>query len=189
MKRLTKNIVLVALFCFLGYVAFKKNVCGLFSKNITIVDYDKNIDREDSIRIFYDNWYWMAIGFDRSNYSFEYRIDNFLTSEDIKTAKPMIVKVARIKGKTAGLVAYFTPEPGVGQVLLLCTDKQYRRRGIGKVLLQVAMEELIKSNHKILYLVTRQDNVQAQALYKQLGFVLSENQEDDKTAHFVYHVS
>lgn len=59
------------------------------------------------------------------------------------------------------------------ELLSLAVDKDYRRRGIGKALLQASVMQWQASNVAHAFLEVREHNSPAQTLYAQCGFQLS----------------
>lgn len=54
---------------------------------------------------------------------------------------------------------------------MLSVAKDYRRRGIGRKLVEIAVEEMAKRGAKQIMLETEHDNQTSLALYDKLGFL------------------
>lgn len=54
---------------------------------------------------------------------------------------------------------------------MLSVAKDYRRRGIGRKLVEIAVEEMAKKGAKQVMLETEHDNQTSLALYDKLGFL------------------
>lgn len=54
---------------------------------------------------------------------------------------------------------------------MLSVAKDYRRRGIGRKLVEIAVEEMAKRGAKQVMLETEHDNQTSLALYDKLGFL------------------
>ncbi len=59
------------------------------------------------------------------------------------------------------------------QLNKIAVKKEYRRKGIGKSLIDFIMREGIKKNHKIIYIEVREKDHGARSFYKELGFIES----------------
>lgn len=178
MKLISKIIIFLASFLIIVLTTY------YLKPLYKIEEYNEKIDRQAVIDIFYDNWYWMVTDeIKRETYPFIENLDKKMFS-----GHPVTIKVARVKGKTAGVLMWHpTDHKDIAQVLFLIVDKNYRRLGIAKGLLLNAMKEIEKNGYKKIYLLTRQDNMRSQNLYKSTGFIFLEDHEDG-TSHFIYNL-
>jgi ribosomal protein S18 acetylase RimI-like enzyme len=81
------------------------------------------------------------------------------------------IKVLREDNKVAGFAAYYMEPVKQGRLLFMAVGHKFRGKGYGKILTQHAMKELFKMGADHLALWTRVDNLPAQKIYKELGFV------------------
>ncbi len=83
--------------------------------------------------------------------------DTFLVAEFLK----------RVVGYVIAVVEY----GDVGHILSIAVKKEFRRRGIGSLLLEEILKRLKRKNCKSVYLEVRVSNIPAISLYKKYGFI------------------
>ena len=93
------------------------------------------------------------------------------------------VKVLREDEKFIGFVAYYKKTFREGFLLFVAIKPEFRGKRYAQTLVQYAVDELRRLGAARVSLVTRTDNVRAQALYNRLGF--TETQRDEG---FVYYI-
>ncbi|WP_297000869.1 ribosomal protein S18-alanine N-acetyltransferase [uncultured Dialister sp.] len=77
--------------------------------------------------------------------------------------------IALVDGKTAGYGCYwFIMDEG--QLLNIGVRPEYRKKGIGALLLEAGLEEAVKRRMSSLFLEVRVSNEEARRLYKKYGF-------------------
>ena len=78
--------------------------------------------------------------------------------------------LARVRGENAGCVALRPMEGGAGEIKRLYVRPDFRRRGLGKRLVQVALKEARRMVCRLLRLDTFREMRAAIALYAGFGF-------------------
>jgi ribosomal protein S18 acetylase RimI-like enzyme len=136
---------------------------------VAISQYESARDRDDVLRIFKANWYWLTTAAP-SEYSAEFRFDTLQSSKDPSIARPLIVDVARDDKGVLGFTGYYLKNATTGTVLYLAVDNNNRRKGVGRQLFGHALKELEAKGVKVIELITRPNNNCAQQLYKSFGF-------------------
>lgn len=165
MKAIKSSIFLLLIF--IGYFAFK------FinkKKDIIKIDFfDRKLHAEGIEKIFLDCKYWVV--YDIPNYSIEERMFSQKVNIDFEKNifADLSIKVATYKNRVVGFVTYYVHNE-VGTIQIIAVDKNSRRMGIGKKLMEEAINDLMKKNIKIIHLITRKDDISAQCLYKKMGF-------------------
>ncbi len=102
--------------------------------------------------------------------------------------------VADIGSKIVGYIVTMDVDDVTGKIISFAVRKEFRGKGIGKMLLKSAIERLKTRGKKKITLEVRVSNVQAQALYEKFGFKITEvipsYYSDGEDAYFmVLHVS
>jgi ribosomal-protein-alanine N-acetyltransferase len=97
----------------------------------------------------------------------------------------------RINGKLVGYLICTMRWGGVGHVLSIAVDPEYRRRGVGRTLILRALERLRKEGATSVRLEARKSNLGARAFYSVLGFKeereLPHYYEDGETAVLMWY--
>ncbi len=78
--------------------------------------------------------------------------------------------VADTGTRIAGYIVTMDVDRVTGKIISFAVRKEYRRMGIGKLLLRSAIERLKSRGKKKITLEVRVSNVYAQSLYKKFGF-------------------
>ncbi len=78
--------------------------------------------------------------------------------------------VAEEGGAIAGFLIAGREPGGVGHFITVDVAAEWRRRGVGRMLMDAAEKWARRQGLKMLYLETAEDNVAAQAFYEALGY-------------------
>jgi ribosomal-protein-alanine N-acetyltransferase len=78
--------------------------------------------------------------------------------------------VADVGNRIAGYIVTMNVDKTTGKIISFAVRKEYRRAGIGSMLLKRAVERLKARGKKKIILEVRVSNIQAQNLYKKFGF-------------------
>jgi len=78
--------------------------------------------------------------------------------------------VADFAGKVVGYILGYVKSNKSGSIKTLAVDSNYRRRGIGKELVNFIIQRLKEKSVKEVFLHTRTKNRTASSFYKRLGF-------------------
>jgi streptothricin acetyltransferase len=97
----------------------------------------------------------------------EMDVDSFVNNPD------KIIFLAYSDGKLAGQIDLIKWWNGYAYVNAFAVNQEYRRHGVGKALLQEAVEWARKNQFPGVMLETQNNNMAACALYKKCGFELS----------------
>ncbi|RLG67603.1 MAG: ribosomal-protein-alanine N-acetyltransferase [Methanobacteriota archaeon] len=90
--------------------------------------------------------------------------------EEIYMTHPNSFLVAELDGVIVGYVIAVLRTPSVGHILSVAVAPPYRRRGIGRMLVEAAVEDLWKRGASKVQLEVRVSNRPARSLYRSLGF-------------------
>lgn len=121
-------------------------------------------DREGIMEIF-DDVSTRKMLYGRGNYRAAY---NHFSQELKKPADTW--RVLRINDNPVGFTTFYMEKPRVGHITLLAVNKNHRRKGFGRLLMNEAIRRLKKWGAKIITIYTSYDNLKAQQLYQSLGF-------------------
>ncbi|RLG77317.1 MAG: ribosomal-protein-alanine N-acetyltransferase [Thermoprotei archaeon] len=84
---------------------------------------------------------------------------------------PELFLVAELGNEVVGYVSAVVKRGDVGHIVSICVDPQYRRRGVGKRLMQEVERVLVELfGVKSIRLEVRVSNIPAINLYKSLGY-------------------
>jgi ribosomal protein S18 acetylase RimI-like enzyme len=138
-------------------------------------------DTQEMMDIFHKDWYWLLASEESSPaFMLKYR------TYDANPAHfgSMHIKVLREGDRLAAFTTYYMETKTQGRLLFLAVGRDFRGKGYGKMLAQVAMEELFKMGADHIALWTRVSNLPAQRIYRDLGF--KEMFEDNGYLFFEY---
>ncbi|TDA31980.1 MAG: ribosomal-protein-alanine N-acetyltransferase [Hadesarchaea archaeon] len=97
----------------------------------------------------------------------------------------------KMDGKLVGYLICTMRWGGIGHILSIAVDPEYRRRGVGRALIQRALERLRKEGATAVRLEARKSNLGARAFYSVLGFKeereLPHYYEDGETAVLMWY--
>lgn len=140
-----------------------------------IRSYDEEKDFAPLVSIINDNLFWLS---ERPDFAPEQflilRAPNFDPARKGQT----IIDVMQADGASAGFVAYYKKSPTHGYIWIFAVDKNFRRRGFGEKLLNHALSALKKQGAQYVTLTTRLAKTPAMELYKKVGFVEQDREED-----------
>jgi ribosomal protein S18 acetylase RimI-like enzyme len=132
-----------------------------------IVLFDEARDTREVIQLFEADRYWLT---STPGYSVENMLKFKSPDGDAHAGGKLRIKVLREHGKLIGFTAYYMLRLGVGKVLFVGVNKEYRGKRYGEQLLAHAVKELQKMGAQVVQLTTRTDNVPGQKLYRRFGF-------------------
>ena len=138
-------------------------------------------DTKEIMDIFHKDWYWLLASEESS--------PAFMLKHRTYDANPahfgsMHIKVLREDDKVAAFTTYYMETKTQGRLLFLAVGRDFRGRGYGKTLAQVAMQELFNMGADHIALWTRVSNLPAQRIYRELGF--KEMFEDNGYLYFEF---
>lgn len=132
-----------------------------------IYEFNEERDTQDILKLFDNNWYWLLSSPD---YSPAFMLKKRAPNTDPLYIGKMHLKVLRENDKFVGFTGYYFLSATVGKVLFLAVDEQFRGKRYGEKLLRYAIDDLKRMGALKVKLVTRVDNISAQALYRRVGF-------------------
>ncbi len=152
-----------------------------------IYEFNYDRDRQPILDIFNQNWYWLISSDDYSpEFMMKYHAPNHY---DPAYVGKLQIKVLREKIQNEdtfiGFVAYYLKKPTEGQLLFLAVRPEFRGKRYGEQLINYALADLKKRGAKVVKLVTRTTNENAQKLYTRVGF--KETSREDGYVYFEYH--
>lgn len=138
--------------------------------SMEIKKYDALRDRQAIVNILDQHAAWLRY---EATGSKNGTTESYLENPTYKT------DILQVDDQTVGFVNYriydfscFTFKfKKIGYIHLIGIDKKYQKRGLGKKLLQYAMQELKSHNASKIMLTTKKNNKTACALYEKEGFV------------------
>ena len=140
------------------------------SLNIVGFNCDQDADAVDALIHKGDNMYWMIAG--NPDYSVKFMLEYQTTSQQEKR-HDLILKSAFFDDQLVGFLAYYPKSQHVWRLLFLIVDQNVRKQGFAKKLLNFAVQDMVKRGAFQISLFTRNNNLKAQALYKNYGFKLT----------------
>jgi ribosomal protein S18 acetylase RimI-like enzyme len=171
MAKIFKRIALVVLLTLVGggisyYLTHQKSTPSAIEQG-PIVDYNEVRDRADILKIFVEEKHWLLS-------SDDYDAD-FMLKYKAPNENPLYFGKAHIKsylenGQFAGFSVYYKKTPNEGTILFIAVKPEFRNRGIAKKLTQAAIDDLKRLGSSRVTILTRTQNVRAQAVYTKLGF-------------------
>lgn len=145
-----------------------------------IYEYIYDRDAADIKDLMTLDWYWLISSPD---YQVDFMLKNRAPNhKDPRYFGKMNIKVLRINDAFAGFVTYYKKSAYEGSVLFLAVRPEFRGKRYAQMLLDYAVEQLKQQGALYVRLVTRTNNLKAQAVYKRDGF--DELGRDDE---FVYY--
>lgn len=157
-----------ALLCAIGLV-----IAGLWywqRSEGPIYDFDYKRDSQEILKIFERDRYWLTTSENFSpEFMMKYRAPN---PHEIQYLGRLHIKVWREKDQFVGFTAFYMKEPGLGWLLFLDINPDFRGKdkGYAEKLLKYVLGELKNLGAESVRLYTRIDNLRAQGLYRRVGF-------------------
>lgn len=175
----TRNKILVTVLTALSisglsyyYISYKKSaVIQQASAQSGFFDYDEARDKKDILAMFVTERYWLLSSDD---YDPEFMLDYKAPSKNPTYVGKLHIKVLRENGKFVGFTTFYKTTVTEGQILFVAVNEAFRGKGNAKKLTQYAFDSLVRMGVKRVWLLTRSQNVRAQAVYKKLGFEVFE---------------
>lgn len=135
----------------------------------SIVPYQEAQHKGFIKRQFKENWYWLIS-------SPDYDVDHMLDTGTPHTYEPQYagkLKTVVLQDETgtpAGFGSYYMRAPGVGDILFIEVDQNFRGKRYAGKIVEHALDDLKKMGAKVVKMATRTDNLKAQKVYERLGF-------------------
>ena len=144
-----------------------------------VYEYDKSRDKSLILNSFDKDWYWLVAG-DRAKsiFSPEVMLDTNSPNRKPIYKNKQNIKTLLINNKPVGFICYYKKSFYEGFIHILSIFPQYRGNGYSEKLVKYAMKDLFKKGVLYISLVTRTNNNASVGLYKKLGFIV-DNQDDD----------
>ncbi len=178
-KRSQKNKILIlgSLFATLLTGFF----CYYYFKPTALIDFNNSQEQVTFLqKLFKDNMYLLVS--EDSDFSLDFMLKNKVSRAYEPTMPLHTMKLYQDPhGRLAGFTTYYHPymhQRGHALILFLVVDKEFRKKGYGKKMLEYVLKELKKEGCTSAELAVRVENLEAQKLYKKLGFY--EYWRDDK---------
>ena len=108
-----------------------------------------------------------VIAIERASFAYPWSSRFFLQEFQVECARSILVE---IDGKIIGYVLFWLLPEGV-DIHNLAVRSEYRRRGIGRTLIQQVILEALRRSSVRVTLEVRKSNLAAQKLYESAGFV------------------
>lgn len=180
-KNLKKNILKLILFILILLIFIFFSKLYKSKKNnisIKIIEYNTIEDKNDLLKIFDDNFYWLICGMERKDYNFEQTFIKKIYKTD-NEEKELKILVAKENNKVYGFVTYYFYNDEIGRIHLLAVDKEKRGINLGEKLIRNGIEDMFKNeNIKKIFIMVRKENTKAKNLYNKVGFYEIKNDDD-----------
>lgn len=163
--RLVVVAIMMASFILFGYSWFMQ-------KQELVVEYSASRHKNDLLKIFDQNIFWLAADPDAvsAHKEFERQLDTASSTDSVAHTGNLTTMVCCDKGVVKGFVSYYKLSPTKAKILYVAVHDDYRRQGLAAKLLQNAVDTLEAQGIKQIELLTRVVNTRAQGLYRKLGF-------------------
>lgn len=137
--------------------------------------YDDNKDFHAIVKLVNDNKYWIS---ERPDFSPEKMLISRAPSNEPEKKGLVNIDVVEVEDQTGGFIAYYKKSNEHGFIWLLAVNKDFRGQGLGEQLAAHALIKFKKQGVRYVTLATRLINKPALALYKKLGFVEKNRDEE-----------
>jgi ribosomal protein S18 acetylase RimI-like enzyme len=152
-----------------------------YTPSAHIYDYDKQRDSAFIKDLFEKDKYWL----DASEvFPIDYVLEHLVQPGDPLGIGQETIKVLCKKDTPIGFIIYYKKNAEKGVIHLVAVKSDERGQGYGFQLVEQAKSDLISQGVKKITLVTRTNNLSAQATYKKAGF--KETSRDENFVHFAY---
>ncbi len=135
--------------------------------NDKVLVFDDKRDTQAILNIFKDDWYWLVSSDD---YSPEFMLKNRAPNKDPRYFGKLNIRVLYDQDNFVGFICYYMKNFFIGQILFIDVKKEFRGKGFAQHLMKYAIADLKKQGATMITLVTRTSNLDAQRVYKKLGF-------------------
>lgn len=152
---------------------------------LPIYEFNPATDMQPVLAIFNKDFDWLTANKDSSP---AFMFKNRTYDNNPIHFGALKIKVLREGDKIAGFTSYYMEPHQQGRILFVAVGHEFRGKGYGKMLTKYAMNELFKMGAEYLALWTRVDNLPAQRIYKELGFV-EVFDSGDGFVFFEYHLN
>ena len=147
-----------------------------------ITTYQPTIDSDTAwIKSFFKRNMWWLASEPMNDFSLDYRFSHKVSSEYPEQAQPMSTFMLKHHKQPIGFISYYKENTTVGKILFVGIDESWRGHGYVVPLLNQATKDLCVQGCRFVDLVTRTQNLAAQASYKKYGFY-----ETGRNNEFVY---
>ncbi|MBI2775258.1 GNAT family N-acetyltransferase [Candidatus Dependentiae bacterium] len=153
---------------------------------IEVLDFDETRDKSFILDIFKNDWYWLVSEYS-TDFSPEYMLHYRASSKSAENIGDLTIKVIYENGKPVGFTAYHKLSLYVGRIIFVAVDKNFRSKGYGYKLLQLAVDDLKSRGAQKIRLVTRTNNAPGIKLYTRFGFKET-SRDEDGFLYFQYDV-
>jgi ribosomal protein S18 acetylase RimI-like enzyme len=147
--------------------------------NEKVLVFDEKRDTQAILDIFKDDWYWLVSSDD---YSPEFTLKNRAPNKDPRYFGRLSIRVLYDQDKFVGFICYYMKNFFMGQILFIDVKKEFRGKGFAQRLMKYAIADLKNQGATMINLVTRTSNLDAQRVYKKLGFTVT--LEEDGFVYF-----
>jgi RimJ/RimL family protein N-acetyltransferase len=142
--------------------------------------YDIQRDRQEILRLFKENWYWLIP--EDTPFSAEQFLDPHLLNRTGENKDASKIFVYCLENRPIGFVAYYKQSPTTARLRFIAVDQPYRGKGYSQELMNAALDDMKKEGITKVNLITRTNNQPARKLYTRLGF--KQIEEEDGYVHF-----
>jgi ribosomal protein S18 acetylase RimI-like enzyme len=151
---------------------------------IYIDEFNVQCDMQQMLHIFKNNWHALVEG---NDFSPTFMMKKRAPGSDPRYFGKLKIKVMRDNEQLAGFVSYYMKDKCEGVIHLLAVDQQFRGKRYGQKLMKHAIDDLASMGIQHVGLWVLINNIHANKLYKDLGFI--EKYYDDKKENvYLYYV-
>lgn len=158
-------------------------VVGLLRcSSVRVQDFDPVRDTAGILQNFKEDWYWLVA--EGVQFDPKFMLDTHSPNQSTEYRGKLMIKVIRDREQTAAFITYYRFSPQIGWIQFLSVNRRFRGKGYGKKLVDYAVKDLLKMGSQEIKLITRVNNIWAQRIYDNFGFV--QYKRDDKFVDYVY---
>jgi ribosomal protein S18 acetylase RimI-like enzyme len=150
-------------------------------KQEPIFTYQKERDHDAIIKLFERERFWLTV----SDYDPVFMLKYMAPYKEPSYKNILHIWVVREGDQFVGFTACYFEEPGIGRILFLATEPEFRGKGYGKMLVKHALQELHNMGASKVKILTRNINFPAQKIYSGIGFVETSRDQGDR-GHVYY---
>jgi ribosomal protein S18 acetylase RimI-like enzyme len=168
-------------FCGIGLYRFHYAVPTIVAQSGPIFNYQKDRDHDAIINLFERERFWLTV----SDYDPVFMLKYMAPYKELSNKGLLHVWVAKKGDQFVGFTACYFQEPGIGRILFLATEPEFRGKGYGTMLVKHALQELHAMGAWKVKILTRNSNLPAQKIYSSVGFVETSRDQGDR-GHVYY---
>lgn len=172
MRRMSKAFKVV-IFTFIALLCtslfFWKASCYRANINtaVGISSFENSRDRQFILDMFKKNWYWLV---ENPDFSPEFMMDKMSPDKKPENFGKEQIKVLYKDGEPVAFITYNKEKFYKGFIHFVLVDEKHRGKKYAQELIDYALKDLFSQGVNMVWLLTREGNKSARALYERMGF-------------------